>query len=168
MNERLWDNLMKEVARGSERAFEELYEGMKRGVFALAYSYLRNYEDSEDALQETFLTIKRKAHMYEAGTNARAWIFQIAKNVALDELRRRKRRMETESFKDEGVETPLPFLEELTARLSEEEREIVLMHAVWGYKHKEIAEEKGLPLGTVTWKYNEAIKKLRKEQEEQP
>lgn len=168
MNEKLWDNLMQEISRGSERAFEALYEGMKRGVFALAYSYLRNYADSEDTVQETFLIVKRRAHLYEKGTNARAWVFQIAKNIALDELRRRKRRKEAEFIKDEGVETPLPFLDELTASLSEEEREIVLMHAVWGYRHKEIAEEKGLPLGTVTWKYNEAIKKLRKEQEEQP
>ena len=166
MYERRLDNLMKEVTQGSERAFEELYEGMKRGVFALAYSYLRNCEDAEDVLQQTFLTVKRKAYLYRVGTNARAWIFQIAKNAALDELRRRKQRKEGELLREEGVETPVVFLDELTARLSEEEREIVIMHAVWGYKHKEIAEEKGLPLGTVTWKYNEAIKKLRKEQEE--
>ena len=166
MYERRLDNLMKEVTQGSERAFEELYEGMKRGVFALAYSYLRNYEDAEDVLQQTFLRVKRKAYLYRVGTNARAWIFQIAKNTALDELRRRKQRKEGELLREEGVETPVVFLDELTARLSEEEREIVIMHAVWGYKHKEIAEEKGLPLGTVTWKYNEAIKKLRKEQEE--
>ncbi len=166
MYERRLDNLMKEVTQGSERAFEELYEGMKRGVFALAYSYLRNYEDAEDVLQQTFLTVKRKAYLYRVGTNARAWIFQIAKNTALDELRKRKQRKEGELLREEGVETPVVFLDELTARLSEEEREIVIMHAVWGYKHKEIAEEKGLPLGTVTWKYNEAIKKLRKEQEE--
>lgn len=166
MYERRLDNLMKEVTQGSERAFEELYEGMKRGVFALAYSYLRNYEDAEDVLQQTFLTVKRKAYLYRVGTDARAWIFQIAKNAALDELRKRKQRKEGELLQEEGVETPVVFLDELTARLSEEEREIVIMHAVWGYKHKEIAEEKGLPLGTVTWKYNEAIKKLRKEQEE--
>ncbi len=166
MYERRLDNLMKEVTQGSERAFEELYEDMKRGVFALAYSYLRNYEDAEDVLQQTFLTVKRKAYLYRVGTNARAWIFQIAKNAALDELRKRKQRKEGELLREEGVETPVVFLDELTARLSEEEREIVIMHAVWGYKHKEIAEEKGLPLGTVTWKYNEAIKKLRKEQEE--
>ena len=166
MYERRLDNLMKEVTQGSERAFEELYEGMKRGVFALAYSYLRNYEDAEDVLQQTFLTVKRKAYLYRVGTDARAWIFQIAKNAALDELRKRKQRKEGELLQEEGVETPVVFLDELTARLSEEEREIVIMKAVWGYKHKEIAEEKGLPLGTVTWKYNEAIKKLRKEQEE--
>ena len=166
MYERRLDNLMKEVTQGSERAFEELYEGMKRGVFALAYSYLRNYEDAEDVLQQTFLTVKRKAYLYRVGTDARAWIFQIAKNAALDELQKRKQRKEGELLREEGVETPVVFLDELTARLSEEEREIVIMHAVWGYKHKEIAEEKGLPLGTVTWKYNEAIKKLRKEQEE--
>lgn len=168
MSERQWDNLMCKVVRGDEGAFSRLYEGMKRGVFALAYSYLRNYEDAEDVVQETFLTVKRKASLYKNGTNVRAWIFQIAKNRSLDELRRRKRRGEAELIKEEGVETAFPFLDELTAKLTEEEREIVLLHAVWGYKHKEIAAEKGLPLGTVTWKYNEAIKKLRKEQEEQP
>ena len=73
MYERRLDNLMKEVTQGSERAFEELYEGMKRGVFALAYSYLRNYEDAEDVLQQTFLTVKRKAYLYRVGTDARAW-----------------------------------------------------------------------------------------------
>ena len=167
MDEKTWDNLMNEVACGSERAFEQLYEGLKRGVFSLAYSYLRSYADAEDALQETFLTVKRKAGTYKAGTNARAWIFQIAKNIALDELRKRKRRGEGELLKEEGVEPRLPYLDDLTKNLTAEEKEIVIMHAVWGYKHKEIAEEKGLPLGTVTWKYNEAIKKLRKEQEDE-
>ena len=79
MYERRLDNLMKEVTQGSERAFEELYEGMKRGVFALAYSYLRNYEDAEDVLQQTFLTVKRKAYLYRVGTDARAWIFSNSK-----------------------------------------------------------------------------------------
>jgi RNA polymerase sigma-70 factor (ECF subfamily) len=163
MSEKSWDYLLQEIARGKDGAFDELYEGMKRGVFALAYSYLRSYADAEDAVQETFLAIKRKANLYRRGTNARAWVFQIAKNIALDELRRRKRRAETEFAEEQAVEPNLPYLDELTATLTEEEREIVIMHAVWGYKHKEIAKEKGLPLGTVTWKYNEAIKKLRKE-----
>lgn len=54
----------------------------------------------------------------------------------------------------------------MTKCLDETEREIVLLHAVWGYKHREIAQMKGMPLGTVTWKYNAALEKLRKEWEE--
>lgn len=53
----------------------------------------------------------------------------------------------------------------MTKTLGETEREIVLLHAVWGYKHREIARMTGLPLGTVTWKYKTALEKLRREWE---
>ena len=54
----------------------------------------------------------------------------------------------------------------MTRSLSAEEKEIVLLHAVWDYKHREIAKMLSLPLGTVTWKYKKALKKLKKEWEE--
>lgn len=167
MDKRQMDNLMRLVARGDGEAFNRLYEGMKRGVFAFAYAYLGNGADAEDAVQETFLQVKRRAYTYQPGTDARAWILQIAKNKCLDELRRRKTRAQHEApMREEGVQQSFPLLEEITKCLTDEEKEIVVLHAVWGYKHKEIAKMLQMPLGTVTWKYNEAIKKLRKNQEE--
>ena len=60
-----------------------------------------------------------------------------------------------------SVKPQLTELDALTACLDEAEREIVLLHAVWQYKHREIAELTGTPLGTVTWKYKKALAKLR-------
>lgn len=162
MDKRECDALTGRVAAGDTATFEALYEGMKRGVFAFAYAYLGNFADAEDAVQETFLAVKRKAYQYKNGTDARAWVFQIAKNKCLDELRRRKARGEGEPTEERGEETRFPMLDDMTACLNDEEKEIVILHAVWQYKHKEIAEMKRLPLGTVTWKYNKAIEKLKK------
>jgi RNA polymerase sigma-70 factor (ECF subfamily) len=162
MDKRECDALAQKVALGDGAAFEKLYDGMKRGVFAFAYTYMQNFADAEDIVQETFLAVKRKAYTYQAGTDARAWVFQIAKNKCLDELRRRKSRGETETVQERGEELRFPMLDEMTACLDESEREIVLLHAVWAYKHKEIAQMQKLPLGTVTWKYKRAIEKLKK------
>ena len=52
--------------------------------------------------------------------------------------------------------------EALERALNERERDIVLLHVLWGFKHREIAEQLGLPLGTVTSKYKDAIAKLKK------
>ena len=53
------------------------------------------------------------------------------------------------------------FVREVLSLLSESEREIVVMHAMWGFKHREIAKQLGMPLATVLSKYNRSIKKLR-------
>ena len=160
------DNYMRRVTRGDERAFEALYEGMKRGVFAFAYTYLGNRADAEDATSETFLRVKRRADSYRLGTDVRAWVFQIAKNQSLDMLRRRKQygAVGLDEVSEVGVEQAFPLLDDMTACLSPEEKDIVILHAVWEYKHKEIAKMLSLPLGTVTWKYNEALKKLRNQE----
>jgi RNA polymerase sigma-70 factor (ECF subfamily) len=50
--------------------------------------------------------------------------------------------------------------------LSEDEKKILILHVLWGYKHREIAQELSCPTGTVTSKYKRAIEKLRKELEE--
>ena len=92
MDKRQIDELMTKVAAGDNGAFLRLYEETRRGVYAFAYSYLGNRADAEDLAQEVYLSVKRKAYLYRPGTDARAWLFQVAKNLCLDELRRRKRR----------------------------------------------------------------------------
>ena len=177
MEKEILDGLMAGVQSGDNAAFEKLYETTKRGVFAFAYSYVGNGADAEDLMQETFLTVKRKAAQYVLGTDARAWLFQIVKNLCLDELRKRKRRAD-EAFETVGdgasakiiggakVEDRVgafPALDAVKRILKDEDAEIFLLHAVWEYKHREIAEMKNLPLGTVTWKYKTAVERLQKE-----
>lgn len=108
MNKQGLDVLMKKVADGDNEAFARLYDEVKKGVFAFAYSYLRCAADAEDVTEEVFFAVKRKAYLYRPGTDARAWIFQIAKNLSLDELRRRKRRAEPLEEAGEPA-VPAPF-----------------------------------------------------------
>lgn len=160
--------LMAKIAEGDNASFERLYEATVKGVFAFAYSYLGNREDAEDIAQNAFLSVKQRAFTYKQGTNARAWLFQIVKNLCLDELRRRKRRQTaqpigSEAYMSEYGDSAVDYM---LSVLTEEEREIVVLHVFWGYKHREIAEIIDAPLGTVTWKYNVAVKKLEKYKEE--
>jgi len=94
MNKKELDLLMRKIAVGDDNAFALLYEKTKRGIFAFVYSYLQNYADTEDVMQETFIAVKQKAKLYKPNTDARAWLLQIAKNLSLDELRKRKQRIE--------------------------------------------------------------------------
>ena len=57
------------IAEGDERAFERLYEGIKGGVYSFAYSYLKNREDAEDAVQTVFLKIKKNAATFDKNGN---------------------------------------------------------------------------------------------------
>ncbi len=169
-SERL-DEIMAAVADGDNAAFETLYRLSAKGIYAFAYSYLKNRQDAEDIMQSAFLQIKRKAYTYCRGTNAKAWMLQIVKNLALDELRKRKRfreRFADESEKGNAVtyNKDVSALDYMMKSLSDEEREVVILHALWGYKHKEIAEIKNQPVGTITWRYNTAVKKLEKYKEE--
>ena len=85
MYEQQLDRLIVRISGGDDDALAELYEKTNRGVFAFLYSYLDNREDSEDAMQDVYLKVKLHAGSYRHGSNARAWMLQIAKNIALNE-----------------------------------------------------------------------------------
>lgn len=162
MDERQVDKLLVKISQGDNAAFGELYEKTKRGVFSFLYSYLKNYENTEDAMQTVYLKIKLNIAGYKHGTNGRAWVLQIAKNQALNELNRQKR---TDSLEDKIIAVSPQVSEGVTdvmqRTLTDEEQRIVVLHVLWGYKHREIAQQFGCPTGTVTSKYKRSIAKLR-------
>lgn len=162
MNGKKLDSLLLRTAEGDNAAFAEFYEQTAKGVFSFAYSYLGNREDAEDVMQNAYIAVKRKAYTYKRGTNARAWLLQIVKNLALDELRRRKRKGEMPENMPAPPAGDGAALSYMLASLTESEREIVILHVYWGYKHREIAAMLGVPPGTVSWKYAAALKKLEK------
>lgn len=159
------DKLLKKTAQGDNVAFEELYKRTNKGVFAFLYTYLHNYADAEDAMQMTYLKIKRSISTYRVGTNGRAWILQIAKNHALNELEKNKRLVPLDEVGEIAYETPFEetgVMQTLQRVLNEEEQRIVCLHVLWGYKHREIAEIINSPTGTVTSKYKRAVEKLKR------
>ena len=105
---------------------------------------------------------------YSRGTNFTAWLARIAKNLALNHVKKGARETASD-FTDEAEirrygtkETELPFIFDVAAKvLDEQQYEIVMLCHVAGYKRREVAGMLSLPIGTVTWKNNEALKKLK-------
>ena len=156
------------IAEGDERAFERLYEGIKGGVYSFAYSYLKNREDAEDAVQTVFLKIKKNAATFDKNGNGLAWILQITKNVALNELRSRKAyenfvslKSNDETYVTDESDFDSPITATMRKYLTEEEQRIIVLHVLWGYKHREISELLNIPTGSVTSKYKRAVDKIK-------
>lgn len=168
------EGLFRRIGDGDKDAFRLLYELAGNAVFAYALAILRSREDAEDAMQETFLKIRAAAHLYTPMGKPMAWILTIAKNVcmmrfrearhaavvSIEELREDPDCRDIEDREDRIV------LETAFRVLSPDECRIIMLHAVSGMKHREIAELLNMPLSTVLSKYNRGIKKLRSKLEE--
>lgn len=155
-----------ELRAGNGKAFDYIYERTNRSVYFAILYIVRDKMYAEDILQETYVKAVRALDRYEAGTNFTAWLSRIGKNLALNHIKAAKREIPTDfdadAYRYGTQETELPYLFETAAKLlSEEEYEILMLCQVSGYKRKEVAQMLQMPIGTVTWKNNEALKKLR-------
>ena len=163
------EQLLLRIARGDRDALADLYGQTRVAVYALALSYLGSSEEAEDVTQDTFVRIWEKAVGYESRGHAMAWILTVTRNLCKMKLRERSKAIDlteaewailpapTGSFTPEDRAVLTAALQSLTSS----ERQIVLLHAVSGLKHREIATVVELPLATVLSKYHRALKKLR-------
>jgi RNA polymerase sigma-70 factor, ECF subfamily len=171
---------------GQEAAYRELVRRYERPVFSLVYRMVRDRELAEDLAQETFVKALNAIESYRPEFKFSSWIFKIANNAAIDQLRRRE--LDTLSLDGSPhAETPEAIeatalqigdrqetaLEEVEARelggeieiaiarLRPEYRSCILLRHVEGRPYEEIAEILGLPLGTVKTYIHRARNELR-------
>ena len=89
-------------------------------------------------------------------------LLQVAKNHALSEIKKSSRESSAEILEKMSVDQRDFCVTDAMQRvLTEEEQRIVALHVLWGYKHREIAKQLNVPLGTVTSKYKRSVEKLR-------
>ena len=163
------DDMLTAAARGDEKAFEALYDATRVSVYSFALSIVKNTHDAEDVMQDCYVTFFTSAAGYEPCGKPLAWILTIVRNLCFQKLRMRKLNAELPEEDNDTLlssETALPPEDRLIIRecldtLQPEERQIIILHAVSGFKHREIAEFLDLPLATVLSKYRRALKKLR-------
>ena len=126
-------------------------------------------------MQDTFLKIYQKAADYTSYDKPMAWIFTIARNFALMKIRDGKKEGSLEDDND-LPEQDFSFVEDLSERiilkttinkLDDNERTILLLHAVAGLKNREIAELLDMSINTVLSKYNRTVRKMQKYLEEE-
>lgn len=167
--------LFEKIEKNDMEAFDQLYRLSERTMYAFCLSLTKNNQHSLDLMQDTYVKILTAAGLYKPMGKPLAWMFTIARNIHYSNLRKDARLI---SFEPKEIENDQRFsyvteindrivLEGVLRLLSEEERKIVLLHAVSGMKHKEIAENIGISLFTTLSKYHRALKKLKKYLEEE-
>ena len=146
--------------------FMELYETVYRDMYRLAYYYMGNGEDAEDAVQDAALSACEHFGALKKEESFRPWIFRILVNHCRKNLRKRVRKEVVLEDPQEAYE-PGPGSRtevlELLGTLSEEERLIVTLAVFGGYKGQEIAHMLNRNYSTVRTKYRRALKKLEQE-----
>jgi len=83
--------LMLRVKQGDSDAFAELVEKYKQPVMNVVYRMLRDATEAEDVAQNVLVQVHRAAHRYQASSRFVTWLFTIARNLCLNEIRRRNR-----------------------------------------------------------------------------
>src|SRR5438477_10042460 len=83
--------LMLRVKQGDGGAFAELVDKYKRPVMNVVYRMLRDATEAEDLAQNVFVQVYKSAHRYEVSAKFSTWLFTIARNLCLNEIRRRSR-----------------------------------------------------------------------------
>lgn len=164
------EKLFKRIAQDDMEALDELYHLTERTLYAYILSMVKNHDETLDLMQETYIKIMSSAHLYKPMGKPLAWMFTISKNLYLSNLRKKNREFNMDS---DDMVNDLKFsyvtdhddrivLESVKKILDEDERKIIMLYAVSGLKHKEIAESIGLKLNTILSKYHRALAKLRK------
>ena len=162
------DNCIKDIANGQLDGLEKLYISTSHAVFGYALSILNNYDEAQDVVQDCYLHIHKSSPGYKSNGKPLAWIMKITRNLCLERIRKGSfiAPNELEDWMAIDKQEGLSPAEKITLReclqtLTKEEREIVMLHATSGFKHREIADITGKSLAFVLSKYNRAIKKLK-------
>jgi RNA polymerase sigma-70 factor (ECF subfamily) len=175
--------LVRRVQAADQMAFREIVERYQAKVFSIIYGILRNHNDAEDIAQQVFAKVYFSVRSFDFRSSLLTWIYKITVNECYDYLRKKKvRKLVYESdFTEEDAQrmrNAEPAREQspaidvqlaqrdlvikLLARLTEEERTLLLLKEVEGHSVEELAHMTGINENTIKVKLFRARQKLLK------
>ncbi len=152
--------LVSSFLEGDQHSFEQLMRAHEDRVFAVCLRILTDREAALDAVQETFITVYRKAQQFSGKSAFSTWLYRVAVNTCYDQLRRERRHQsqplpETNDPPDtrsgdslESIELR-PDLERALAALAPEFRAAIVLSDLEGLPLQAVAEALDVPIGTV-------------------
>jgi RNA polymerase sigma-70 factor, ECF subfamily len=165
--------LVRKVRRGDERAFATLVTRYRGAAYAVAFSVIGRHEDAEDAAQEAFILALERIEDCRNPESFAGWFMSIVRNRSRNLVRREvlrqadaipERLSSGDALPDRDAETTelREMLQEALLQLPEVQREVVMLHDLEGWKHREIADRLEIPSGTVRSHLHFARRALRK------
>ena len=156
------EGILKKIAAGDRSAVDECLKKYGGLVWSLARRMLRNQEDAEDAVQEIFLDVWKNAGKFDAvQASETTFIAMIARRRLIDRIRFTSRRILADALDevmtepvdraDRKMQTTLEANDAVKAlrALRPEQQQVLQLSIVQGLSHQEIADQTGMPLGTV-------------------
>ena len=171
--------LVLRARKGEELALSMLIERYQKSAYALALSVTGRHEDAEDAAQESFLVALDQLDECRDPERFAGWFMTIVRNRSRNLIRRESLRQTSDVPQGTRSRIPTPdkiaetselreILQHAIAELPEIQQEVVLLHDLEGWKHREISERLGIPSGTVRSHLHFARKALKKALAEMP
>lgn len=172
--------LIGQFADGDENSFNLLVSKYFRRVFSFVYIFVNDRKEAEDLAQETFVKVWRGLKKFDRTKNFRTWLLAIAKNCAIDYLRKKKHLTFSEMERDEGFnlsdsltdDSPLPSeqmeqfiastqLNESLDKLPLKQRSVLSLYYQSDLNFREIAEIMDEPINTVKSRHRRALAVLK-------
>lgn len=175
--------LIKKAAKGDKKSFEILMDGYMGVIYNVALRMAGNRDDTEDMTQEILIKVFRSLASFKGNSKFSTWIYRVAVNTCLDELKKKKNKthisLDADFGNDDGEsrieirdETPSPEkraeqreLREIVAsaisKLSDEHKTVIVLRDLRGLSYSEIAEILGCSDGTVKSRINRARAQLK-------
>ena len=163
MNDTELSGKLQALKNGDKDAFEEIYNEISTTAYTVAYRITGDRCLAEDIIQEFFVRLYRKPPEKPL-EKPRAYLMKTVHNLTLDKLEKQHISIdECENMlsADEDNTDARIDLQTALQKLSDEERQLVVLHLNGGFKFREIAAMMKIPVGTALWRYRTAIVRLR-------
>lgn len=169
--------LVRQVQNGNHAAFNELANRWQAKIHRFAYRFFADPDDASEITQKTFIKVYQKLDTLDNPGNFPAWIYRVANNLCLDELKRAGRRksspLEAWVEQAEKADSILPsdtmeakelgrIIHKALLTLPDEQRVVVILKEYEGLKFREIAEILEEPVSTVKSRLYYGLKALRR------
>jgi RNA polymerase sigma factor (sigma-70 family) len=170
-----------------DRIFEEEFLPQIESLYTFAYHLTYNEEDANDLVQETYLKAYRFIDKYKKGTNAKAWLFKILKNVFINQYRRKSKQptkvdyediVKYQDKEDSRYSSYMDLREEMFQHMMGDEvtnainalpvdfRVVILLCDIEGFTYEEISKIIDIPIGTVRSRLHRARNMLKEKLKE--
>lgn len=151
-----------------ENIFNELYSKYGNLVYSIAFSLLKNKENSEDVKQIVFSKIWKMKQDKLPTKNETSWLYTLTKNETLNYIRKQNQTISLDelyyiSYEDEELKklVDIDAYNKIISRLNNKEQEIVSLKILSNLSFKEIAEVLNEPIGTIQWRYYKSVHILK-------
>ncbi len=161
---------IRQIREGEKEGLKQIYQAYAGLIYAVVYDMTRHEEDAKDITSECFIRLWEQADTYRFGGKHKAWLVTIARNMAIDHLRKQRRELPMEELPEAEQESG-DFAEEVVGSMSMQEamkclkpteQEVLDLKILGDFTFREISKILRKPMGTVSWLYRSGIEKLRK------